>query len=140
MGDKKLEARVSGPVATSMALKRKAELAAKVKLAVKVNGLIAAGVHALGDVVSSEGWCTLPSGSTVHTTHEECVKRGGIWSPARSIGYIGGRFGGAGEESPAHEAAEGPAQENAEGEGSGSGSGSAPSAPAPSGGGSGGAS
>lgn len=133
MADKKrLEARVSGPVATSMALRRKAELAAKVNTL----ALTAAGVHSVGDVVSSEGWCSLPNGSTVHISHSECVKRGGIWSPARFIGNagIGRGFGGGvgGEESPAHEAGENPTQETAEGEGGGS----APSAP--SGGGTGG--
>lgn len=128
---KRLEARVSGPVATSMALRRKAELAAKVNTL----ALTAAGVHSVGDVVSSEGWCSLPNGSTVHISHSECVKRGGIWSPARFIGNAGigrGFGGGVGEESPAHEAGENPTQETAEGEGGGS----APSAP--SGGGTGG--
>src|SRR5882672_3066978 len=117
---KRLEARVSGPVATSMALRRKAELATK------VDAIVAAGIHTVGDIVNSEGWCTLPSGSTVHTTHSECVKRGGVWSPAQYLGYGRGFGGGVNEESPAHEAGESPAQESAEGEGS------APaSAPAP---------
>lgn len=104
----------TGPLEQALRLKAKVELATKV-----------------GTLVDSNGWCTLPNGNTAHLSHDECVKRGGLWSPAGYLGGYGRGFGGgSSEESAAHEAGESAAQESAEGEGS------APSAPAaPSGGG-----
>lgn len=123
-GEEIMGVNATGPLEQGLRLKAKDEIAKKIE------AIVAAGVHSVGDVVSSEGWCTLPSGSTLHTTHSDCTKRGGLWSPAQ---YIGGRGfgGGVGEESPSHEATESPAQESAEGEGS-------PAGGAPAGGGAGG--
>lgn len=97
---------VIGPLASSLALQRKAELAGIVD----------------GVVAHQSGWCSLPGVSHVTKMgHDECTKKGGIWSPALIGGFGGRGFGSGSEESPAHEAGESAATEAAE-HGTGSGS------------------